>query len=141
MEPFEQHLRRQPLCEVPPDWRAEILAAARAAAAPETPTVKSVSLPVSFHDKIKAWLWPHPIAWSALGACWVVILAVNISLRDSAPLTAQKETPLSAETLTELKRERLMFVELTGAPEPADADRGRNFKPQPRTEISDSTMV
>jgi hypothetical protein len=134
MEPFEEHVRRQPLREVPPDWREDILATARAAAQATSGKPARERWGERLRQMAKAWLWPHPVAWSVVGACWVVIAALNFSLREGEPVVAQKPSPMSAETMTELKRERLMFVELAGLPEKPDLDRIRKQAPQPRTE-------
>ena len=141
MEPFEEHVRRQPLREIPADWRGQILSAARAAAPEMSRVPMQESLSVRLRQQIKAWLWPHPLAWSALGACWLVIAAVIFSLREPAPVMAQKEAPVTAETLTELKQERLMFAELAGLPSKPDVDRARKYVPQPRTEVANGEMV
>ena len=27
--------------------------------------------------RLRDWLWPHPVAWGALAACWVLVVALN----------------------------------------------------------------
>jgi len=140
MDPFEQHLRRQTPREVPSGWRDQILSAAAAVSvARELPLAKSAT--ISFRNKLKAWLWPHPIAWSALAACWVVILAVNLSLHEPAPVMAKKSAPMAPDTLAELKRERILLAEVEGLSEPPDVDRAKKSPLQPRTECTAQAMV
>jgi hypothetical protein len=142
MEPFEEHLCRQPLREVPADWRREILSAARAEGVPEV-SRRAVreSLAGRFRRRLNTWLWPHPVAWSVLGVCWVVILAVNLSLHEPVPLLAKKSLPMNADALAEFKRERLLLVELAGAQETPDVDRAKKNAQQPRTEYVKLAVV
>ena len=66
---FESQLQRQTLKPLPPEWRAEILQAARQAAAqPPRPTAGW-----------SVWLWPCPQAWAGLAAVWMAILALNLA--------------------------------------------------------------
>ena len=83
LEQFEQRLRRQPLTSVPPEWRAEILAAARARQ-PQSAcrTAPASSARAAFRDRLAAWLWPHPKAWAGVAAVWIVIAILQFSLRD-----------------------------------------------------------
>ena len=43
---FEQHLSRQPMRQIPGEWRAEILREGRRAAAPEIGDADTASLPI-----------------------------------------------------------------------------------------------
>lgn len=72
MNDFERQLQRQPLRELPADWRREILARCDAAIVAEPV--------VSWRE----WLWPSPTAWAALAAVWVVFFAVRAT-EPSAP--------------------------------------------------------
>jgi hypothetical protein len=63
MTPFEQRLAATPRNELPPALRARVLAAAR-------PRV--FRMPAIF-------AWPHPLAWGAVAAAWIAIVALNVS--------------------------------------------------------------
>jgi hypothetical protein len=138
MEQLERRLGRQPLRQVPPEWRAEILAAAR------DPQASRHPLPVTRHQKpswpssilhsLSSLLWPHPKAWAGLAAVWIFILAVNFSMRDSSPRLAEKSAPLSPEMIVELRQQQRLFAELVGPRETRDADRPQIFTPKPRGE-------
>jgi hypothetical protein len=65
---------------------------------------------------------------------WIFIFALNFSMRNKAPVTAEKSAPPSPEVLVELKRQQLLLAELIGSREPADADRQKMFSPKPRSE-------
>jgi hypothetical protein len=66
MKPFEERLADLPLQPPPADWRKSILAAAEAES-----RRKVVPIP--------AFVRNHPVAWSALAACWLMIGFLNFS--------------------------------------------------------------
>jgi hypothetical protein len=80
LDAFEQRLRRQPLQSIPPDWREEMLREANRTA--EVPAPRPAGSPL--RRWLNEWLWPSPVAWSALAACWVAILILNRSAQPSA---------------------------------------------------------
>lgn len=84
LDEFEQHLARQPLRPLPPEWRAEILGAATAAAAVSTEAEPRRSAPWW-----REWLWPTPVAWGALATCWAAILVLNRLALPSAAQVAE----------------------------------------------------
>jgi hypothetical protein len=127
-EQFEQHLGRQPVKQIPAEWRAEILSAARAA----QPS-RHLS-PSTCHAWLSTIFWPHPKAWAGLAAIWILIFAVNFSMRDTSPRVAEKSAPPSPEVMVELKKQQLLFAELVGSREPLDANRQKSFLSRPRSE-------
>jgi hypothetical protein len=124
---FEQRLQRQMLRQVPAGWRGEILASASDAMANNQ--AARATRP-SFLSTI---LWPHPEAWAGLAAAWIVILAVNFSMRDQTPVVAEKSAP-SPEVIVELKQQRRLLAELIGPRDTPVAGRSKSFVPQPRSE-------
>jgi hypothetical protein len=78
--------------------------------------------------------WPHPKAWAGLAAIWILILAVNFSIRDRSPVLAKKSSPPSPEVIVELRQQQRMLAELIGPRDIRDADRSKSFVPQPRSE-------
>jgi len=141
--PFERRLSRQPLRPVPGDWRADILAAARAA---QTPARVGRPAPQSWFatvcQQLSAFLWPHPKAWAGLAAVWVFILVLNISIRDdSVPRPVAKAVPSSPEVIVELRQQQKLFAELVGSSEPRDADRHKTYQGHPRTEWVEVSTV
>jgi len=111
MDDFEQRLKRQPLRQVPADWRREILAAARSAQPPH-PASRGPhrSLLSTLNHQLSTLLWPHPKAWGALAAIWILIFAVNFSMPDETPAMAQKTSPPAPETVSELRQQRLLLT-------------------------------
>lgn len=71
---FENHLARQSVRILPPEWREEILRAAQAA----TPSVRGCSpVPARVAPWWHEWLWPAPSAWAGLAAAWIAVVALN----------------------------------------------------------------
>jgi hypothetical protein len=132
---FEQKLQRQPLRQVPAEWRGEILAVAESAAAARHPSpVTRPSWLSTLNSQLSTILWPHPKAWAGLAAVWILILAVDVSARDKSPVMAEKFASPLPETIVELKKQQRMLAELIGPRDEHDADRSKSFVPQPRSE-------
>jgi hypothetical protein len=132
---FESRLQSQPMRPIPPDWRAEILAAARdAQPAPRASRPAPQAWLLTINHQLSTFFWPHPKAWAGLAAVWILIFAMNFSMHDSSPRLAAKSAPPSPEVIVELKKQQRMFAELVGANEPLDADRRKIFLPRPRSE-------
>jgi hypothetical protein len=72
-----------------------------------------------------------------LAAIWILIFAVNFSVRDKSPGIAEKSAPPSPEVIVELKKAAIAFAELMGSRGTPDADRPEIFLPKPRSERGD----
>ena len=138
LDDFEQKLQRQPLRQVPAEWREEILVAAdvnrrnrpvREFTFAATPFRRFLS---TLNAQLSTILWPHPRAWAGLAAVWILILAVNFSLRDPAPAMADKSAPSSPEVIAELRQQQRLLVELMGSSQTREAEPPK-FLPRPRT--------
>ena len=135
---LEQKLSRQPLRQVPPEWRADILTAAHGAQASRHPSpVTRHSWLSTINSQLSTFFWPHPKAWAGLAAVWIFIFAVNFSTRDHSQRLATKSAPPSPEAVAELRQQKLLFAELIGSTEPHVADRQKLFSPRPRSESSE----
>lgn len=131
MNEFEQKLQRQPLRQVPDEWREEILAAAgNAQAAP----VPCRSFPATFWERLSALLWPNQLAWGGLAAVWVVILALHFSMQEEMPVVAQKESRPVAEIIVDWRNNQRLLAELIGSHKSDVADRPKMIAPQPRSQ-------
>jgi hypothetical protein len=135
---FEQKLSRQPLRQIPAEWRREIL---DAAISRHSPLVTRHSFFSTLNHKLSIILWPHPNAWAGLAAVWILIFAVNFSMRDTTPLVAEKAAPPSPEVVAELKQQQRMLAELIGVRDTSDADRSKLWVPQPRSERVEILMT
>jgi len=137
---LEKRLERQPLRQVPSAWRDQILSAARQASrsehAPRTThhVGSRPSLLSTLHHQLSTLLWPHPVAWAGLAAVWVVILGVNLTTRDAAPLVARHSSPLSPQVFMAFQAQEQLLNELLGPPEASVADRPKPPLSQPRSE-------
>ncbi len=138
MDQFEQRLSRQPLRQVPAEWRGEILSAAAAATTPvAAPRPSFLS---TLNSKLSTILWPCPQAWAGLAAIWIFIFVANFSTRDDQSAVAEKSPPPSPQMLAELKQQRQMLVELIGSGQTNDAEPPR-FMPLPRSQRIEFSMT
>ena len=143
-EQFERRLSRQPLRQIPGEWRAEILSAARRADRPSRAFVMSSRRPSwlsTINSQFSTIFWPHPKAWAGLAAVWILIFAVDFSMRDKSPVVAEKAAPPSPEVMVELKQQQRMLAELIGARDTREADRSKLLAPQPRSERVEILMT
>jgi hypothetical protein len=135
MDDFEQKLQRQPLRQVPAEWREEILTVAESVAAARRPSpVTRPSWLSTLNSQLSTILWPHPKAWAGLAAVWILILAVDFSAHDRTALVAGKSATPPAEVIVELRQQQRMLAELMGSHDTGDADRSKPTTPQPRSE-------
>jgi hypothetical protein len=138
----ERRLSRQPLRQIPREWRGEILAAAREAQPSRHPSpVTRHSWLSTINSQLSTIFWPHPKAWAGLAAIWVLIFAVNFSTRDHSQNVAKKSAPPSPEVVAELQQQKLLFAELIGSAETQVADRQKLFLPRPRSERVEILMA
>ena len=137
MDDFEQRLQRQPLRQMPAEWRGEILDAA-------TSCHPSLATRHSFlstlNHQLSTILWPHPKAWAGLAAVWILIFCMDFSMRDTTPAVAEKAVPPSPEVIVELKQQQRMLAELIGVSQARDAELPR-FLPLPRSERVEILMT
>lgn len=125
---FEQRLSRQPVKEVPPAWRAEILAASQMA------RVERHSFLSTINQRLAAILWPHPKAWAGLAAVWVCIIGLNLSTREKGAVVAEKVAPVAPEMVVELRKQQKLYAELMGMTEPREAEKPKDVPGRPRTQ-------
>jgi hypothetical protein len=135
---FEKRLQRQPLRQVPGEWREEILSAARQAVhphhAPRTTHHASVSLLSTLRYQLSTLLWPHPVAWAGLAAVWLVILGLNHTTRDAMPRLAKGSLPAAPQVFMAFQEQERVLAELMGPRETPVAERPKVVRPQPRSE-------
>jgi len=134
---FEQRLQRQPLRQIPAEWRSEIL---DAAISRHSPRATRHSFFSTLNHQLSTILWPHPKAWAGLAAVWILIFAVNVSMRDTTPLVAERAAPPSPEVIVELKQQQRMLAELIGS-SPAREAVPTRFLPLPRSERVEILMT
>jgi len=129
MEQFENRLSRQPLREVPGEWRGEILVAADV----NRRKVREFTFAATVASGLRQIFWPAPAAWAALAAVWIFIFAVNFLMRDKTPVVAEKVLPPSPEVVAALRQQKILFAELIGSSDAREAEPPKFF-PRPRTE-------
>jgi len=109
---FESRLQRTPLKQIPGEWRDEILAAAFTVAVDIDRRITPIRAPAftaTWPRHLRELFWPHPIAWSALAAIWLMIAVAQFAIREPAPATTPVYVAKSpgAPTVMELQRELL----------------------------------
>jgi hypothetical protein len=126
---FEQRLRRQSWREVPPAWRREILAAARAAGSPDHPREPAAA---RWWGQLSFLLWPSPRAWAAVAAAWLVILSGNLLINAGAP-AASGQPMNEAHLMENLRQRQRAMAELL---EPAETiESPGTMRPAPRGDL------
>ena len=135
---FEKHLQRQPLRQVPPEWRDGVLAAARQTARPQpAPRIARDGLRAVFstlNSQLSTLLWPHPAAWAGLAAVWVVILGLSFTTRDSALPVARRASSPSPQVFMAFQEQQRLLIELIGPREIPAAEGPKAALPRPRSE-------
>lgn len=77
-------------------------------------------------------VWPSRGIWAGLTAVWILLLAVNISLRDRSPTGAAASAP--SEILLSLQQQERVLAELMGPDELRAATPQKTFSPRPSSE-------
>ena len=98
--------------------------------------VDEVSL---LHWPVVLWrelVWPCRHVWAGLSAVWLVILIVNVSMRDNEQSALAKSSPTPELIMTFQQQERLM-AELIEPREIRAAAPPKKSNPQPRSERHD----
>lgn len=101
-------------------------------------------LPLLAAAALKLWrelILPCPRAWAGLAAVWLVIFAINLSLRDKSETVAQKTPPPSPELIMALRQQERLLAELIGPRETPAAERPDPFLPRPRSERRDQMLM
>ena len=130
---FEKRLQRQPLRQVPGEWREEILSAARRATPAHHASRITHHVPRS-RSLLSTILWPHPTAWAGLAAVWLVILGINLTTRDASTVIAKHASPVSPQVFMAFQEQQRLLVELIGPRETPVAERPKPVVPRPRSE-------
>jgi len=112
-------LRSQPRREIPAEWRREILRLSGAS---------GVVAPVPWW---RQWLWPHPAAWTALAALWVVIFALGFAARPEPAIRSASSASHPPDILQAFAERTRLMAELSGESaemRPSAADRPRSAR-------------
>jgi hypothetical protein len=137
---FEKRLQRQPLRQVPGEWRDEILSAARQTSSPHHASrithhvPPSLSLLSTLNSQLSIVLWPHPTAWAGLAAVWLVILGINLTTRDVSQSVAKHAAPVSPQLIMAFQEQERLLSELIGPRETPAAERPKPGPARPRSE-------
>ena len=122
---FEQRLQRQPMREIPPEWRTEILAAANPA--PRVSLWEAFLSTFNFQPSTS-------LRWAGLAAIWVVIFALHHSARDTSPVIEAKYAPPSPQMILALREQKELLAGLEQPGEAPQADQPKPVRPGPHSE-------
>lgn len=132
---FEQRLHRQPVKQIPPTWREEILSTARAATTRPATRDPRQGLLSTLNVQLSTFLWPYPKAWAGLAAVWLVVLGLNFAAHESTPPNeARLATVPSPEMRRMLKAQERLFAELIGQTASREAEPPKAVPPRPRSQ-------
>lgn len=140
---FERQLARTPRRAAPQDWRADILANAKAAAAArglESPRSRADG-PSSPHNPVlQLWAWLTGIspAWRALAAVWAVCFAVNhfIAEPPTGSLASRGDRgSLAPEQIAAARAQRAELLQLAGLSETRSPEPQPARPPGPRSAL------
>lgn len=133
---FEEELSRQPLREIPADWRAEILGYAQAAVA--TAPVE----PPRWKFTWRELLWPCPQVWAGIAAVWVVVVGLEAGLAnaDTSAMMASGKPSLELQVVWREQRELLSSL-LSDRVEPVVTEPRRRPVPGRSSQLTIPTVV
>jgi hypothetical protein len=166
---FEKQLQRQPLRELPRDWRAEILAGAGLRDRGEImrhfrpvgrdSVEPKLDLPGKSHGSTESRrtlpavidvlpsegvsTWPSPRAWAALAAVWVVIFLLHLTAPDE-PRLARNSPPMTLQSFAMLHEQTMRMALLLGQSDQTDAGEppaALPVPPKPRSEIARKQLM
>ncbi len=132
---FEKQLQRQPLRQLPPEWREEVL---YAAAAPLTIHHSPFTVRAPWWREL---FWPNPAAWASLAAVWVAIFALNLASSENSSASAAAAPATSPEVMQALNQQRLLFAELIRSTDLPPTEPPKPFLPRPRSETRPTTVA
>ena len=144
---FEKRLKREPLRQLPGEWRAQILSAAkRASPAHHASRITHHSPPSrsvlsTLHHQLSTLLWPHPTAWAGLAAVWLVILGINLTTQDASTVIAKHASPVSPQIFMAFQEQERLLSELIGPREAPVAERPKPIVPRPRSEMRQALVM
>ena len=127
-DPFERRLRETSPRRIPESWHKEILGPLSPARTPASPQAAGIG------EFLRTLLWPHPRAWTALGAAWLAIVVLNhASLDPAGPQFVRASSPKAPQMRELLKEQERLLAELSGVADSSEPRRKETSSPQPRS--------
>jgi hypothetical protein len=131
---FEKKLQRQPLRQVPGDWREAILRTAQSRAS----SVAQRPGPLLIRPLLIAWrelIQPCRFAWSGMAALWLLFWLINAHTQpEDSPWQVATSARAVSQRIGFLQEQRRVLAELTGPIDLPPADPSRRTQPKPHSE-------
>jgi hypothetical protein len=131
---FEKQLQRQPLRQVPGEWREKILQNATPARRLGPPKHSEGGWLSLLTSNLSRLLWPHPKAWAGLAALWVAMIVVQFASSDPASHAGNRAETLSPDAMVMLKQQQKLLGELVQQSSPIEPSRTKPNVQQPRSD-------
>jgi hypothetical protein len=134
---FEQRLQRQPLREVPGEWRSDILSNAHQALYEKSQASfwsRAWQHILKPNTKAAILLWPSSKAWASLAVVWVLLLIVNFSTNEKSRFVSPGSLKPTKETFMAWREQERLVIEILEPHETPVADKPKPVVPRPRSE-------
>src|SRR3954471_23208930 len=133
MDDFESQLSQQKIRGVPSHWKKQILATAAQAAAQSSPEAQP-GVAWSWRDL----LWPCPQVWAGFAAAWLLVLFLNVAIKETSTASAMASQTAPARLDGYEERQRLM-AEILGDTRKQTIQP--SFVPRRRSELEAETVT
>jgi hypothetical protein len=81
------------------------------------------------------------VAWAGLAAVWLMILGVNLAMREATPVMAKRAEPVSPQVFMAYQEQERLLAELLGPRETPVTERPKPRLPRPRSERRRSLLM
>ena len=132
---FEKQLQQPAPRTIPATWRSEILDSARLSSSPRH------LVPAPRPAWWREWLWPHPQAWGAVTAAWIVILVIYSDTPGTSGVDREKQPAIQSQTMIAFAEQRKLLSQVLDLSFNFIAEPPKIFVPRRRSDKRDEFLV